>query len=78
MGRVCRMGKSELNSVNLKGIRRLEDILGDEEIIFESFLKVSERFCGNMQWSALRHSRALTGPSEQSNKCRNPHKAETF
>lgn len=72
MGGVCRVIKSEFKSGNLKGIRRLEDILGDEETIFRSFLKVSERWCGNMQWIAL------TGPSEQSNKCRNPHKAEKF
>jgi len=78
MGGVCRMGKSEFKSGNLKGIRRLEDILEDEETIFKSLLKVSERFGRNMQWIALRRSRALTGPSEQSNKCRNPHKAETF
>jgi len=48
MDRVCRMGKSEFKSGNLKGVHRLEDILKEGEKVFKSFLKVSER-CSNMQ-----------------------------
>jgi len=35
MGGVCRMGKSEFKSGNLKGIHRLEDILKEEEKVFK-------------------------------------------
>jgi hypothetical protein len=62
MGGVCRMGKGEFKSGNLKGIHRLDDILEDEEKIFKIFLEVSERWCGNMQWTALRHSRGSDWP----------------
>jgi hypothetical protein len=62
MGGVCRTGKSEFKSGNLKGIHRLEDILEDEETIFKSFFKFCERWYGNMQWIAPRHSRDTDWP----------------
>jgi hypothetical protein len=62
MGGVCRMGKRDLKPGNLKGIYRLVDTVEDEETVFKGFLKFSERWCGNMQWIALRHSRGTDWP----------------
>jgi hypothetical protein len=61
MGGVCRMGKSEFKSGIMNGIHRLGDILEEDGKIFQSFLKVSVRWCGNMQWIVLRHGRAPIG-----------------
>jgi len=56
------MGKSEFKSGNLKGIHQLGGIVEVEETIVRSFLKVSGRWCRNVQWIALGHSRGTDWP----------------